>query len=101
MLSNYDQPVTLCLREMQTGTLAWWTDGHAPPGAATETLVLNPQTDTRDVGAVPGVPDVPHGPSTPGWKEWGVFPLFSVAGCYALEVRWSSGSWQSSFAAGS
>ncbi|MBA2286268.1 MAG: hypothetical protein H0W02_12350 [Ktedonobacteraceae bacterium] len=97
---NYGQPVTLRLREMQTGALAWWTDGQAPPRAATHILVLNPQTDTQDVGSVAGVPDVPHGAAAPGWKEWGIFPLFSVAGCYALEVSWSGGSWQSSFAVG-
>lgn len=97
---NYNQPVTLRLREMQTGTLAWWTDGQTPPGAATQILVLNPQTDTGDVGAVPGLPDIPHGSSGPGWKEWGVFPLFLVAGCYDLEVSWSGGSWQGSFAVG-
>ncbi len=98
---NYDQPVTLKLREIQTGTLAWWTDGQTPPGAATHILVLNPQTDTGDVGTVPGLPDIPHGSPAPGWKEWGIFPLFSVAGCYELEVSWSGGSWQSSFAVGS
>ncbi|MDQ2714271.1 MAG: hypothetical protein M3Z08_05130 [Chloroflexota bacterium] len=97
---NYSQPVTLRLREMQTGALAWWTDGQMPPRAATRVLVLNPQTDTQDVGAVAGVPDVPHGAAAPGWKEWGIFPLFSVAGCYTLEVSWSGGSWQSSFAVG-
>ncbi|MBA2288282.1 MAG: hypothetical protein H0W02_22635, partial [Ktedonobacteraceae bacterium] len=97
---NYNQPVTLRLREMQTGALAWWTDGQVPPRAATRILILNPQTDTQDVGSVAGVPDVPHGSPGPGWKEWGVFPMFSVAGCYALEVSWSGGSWQSSFAVG-
>jgi hypothetical protein len=97
---NYDRPVTLRLREMQTAALAWWTDGQTPPGAATQMLVLNPQTDTGDVGTVPGLPDIPHGSPEPGWKEWGIFPLFSVAGCYALEVSWSGGSWQSSFAVG-
>nr|HET6903041.1 hypothetical protein [Ktedonobacteraceae bacterium] len=98
---NYDQPVTLRLREMRTGALAWWTDGQAPPTAATHVLVLNPQTDSEDVGSVPGLPDIPHGSPAPGWKEWGIFPLFSVAGCYALEVNWSGGSWQSNFAVGS
>jgi hypothetical protein len=100
---NYGQPVTLRLREMQTGTLAWWTDGQTPPAAATHTLVLNPQTNTGDAGVVPGlpVPDIPHGSPAPGWQEWGIFPLFSIAGCYALEVSWSGGSWQSSFAVGS
>lgn len=98
---NYNQPVTLRLRELRTGTLAWWTDGQMPPGAATQTLVLDPETDTGDVGAVPGVPDIPHGSPDPGWSEWGIFPLFLVAGCYTLEVSWSGGSWQSSFAAGS
>jgi hypothetical protein len=97
---NYDQPVTLLLRETRTGDLAWWTDGQTPPGAATQVLVLNPQTDTEDVGPVPGLPDVPHGSPDPGWKEWGIFPLFPVAGCYTLQVSWSGGSWQSSFAVG-
>jgi hypothetical protein len=98
---NYGQPVTLRLREMQTGALAWWTDGQMPPRAATQMLVLNPQTDTGEGGAVPGLPDIPHGSPDPGWQEWGIFPLFSVAGCYTLEVSWSGGTWQSSFAVGS
>jgi len=97
---NYTQPVTLHLRNEQTGALMWWTDGNMPPGAATQTLVLNPLTDLEDVGSVPGVPDVPHGSPDPGWKEWGLFPLFSSAGCYALEVSWASGSWQSVIAVG-
>jgi hypothetical protein len=97
---NYTQPVTLRLRNEQTGALAWWTDAGMPPGAATQTLVLDPQTDLEDVGSVPGVPDIPHGSPDPGWKEWGLFPLFSAAGCYALEVSWASGSWQSVIAVG-
>jgi hypothetical protein len=98
---NYALPVTLRLRDTQTHTLAWWTDGQAPPKAATQTLVLNPLTDTEDVGSVPGVPDIPHGPSGPGWSEWGLFPVFFAAGCYSLEVSWSGGSWQSILAVGS
>lgn len=98
---NYDQPVTLQLWNQETGALAWWTDGQTPPGAATQTLVLDPQTDLNDVGTVPGVPDIPHGPPDAGWKEWGLFPLFEAAGCYALEVSWAGGSWQSIIAVGS
>jgi hypothetical protein len=97
---NYDQPVTLRLQNMETGALVWWSDGQTPPDTATQTLVLNPQTDTEDVSTVPRLPYAPHGSPTLGWKEWGIFPLFSVAGCYTLEVSWSSGSWQSSFAVG-
>lgn len=97
---NYALPVTLRLRDTQTKTLAWWTDGQTPPRAATQTLILNPLTDTEDVGSVPGVPDIPHGPSGP-YSEWGLFPVFSAAGCYSLEVSWSGGSWQSSIAVGS
>ena len=97
---NYALPVTLRLRNSQTNTLAWWTDGQAPPAAATQTLILNPLTSTNDVGSVPGVPDIPHGPSGPGWVEWGLFPVFFAAGCYALEVSWSGGSWQSIMAVG-
>ncbi|HEV2580446.1 MAG TPA: hypothetical protein VGT44_06300 [Ktedonobacteraceae bacterium] len=98
---NYSLPVTLRLRNMQTNTLAWWTDAQTPPRAATQTLVLNPHTDTEDAGSVPGVPDVPHGSPDPGWSEWGLFPVFSAAGCYSLEVSWSGGSWQSIMAVGS
>lgn len=98
---NYTQPVALRLRNMQTNTLAWWTDAQTPPRAATQTLILNPLTDTQDVGSVPGVPDVPHGVSSSGWSEWGIFPVFFTAGCYSLEVSWSGGSWQSVMAVGS
>ncbi len=98
---NYALPVTLRLRNTQTKTLAWWTDGQTPPRAATQTLVLNPLTETEDVGSVPGVPDIPHGLSGPGWSEWGLFPVFSAAGCYSLEVSWSGGSWQNTIAVGS
>ena len=98
---NYAQPVTLRLQDVQTKTLAWWTDGQTPPRAATQVLILNPLTDTQDVGSVPGIPDVPHGPSGSGWSEWGLFPVFFAAGCYSLEVSWSGGSWQSIMAVGS
>ena len=98
---NYALPVTLRLRDMRTNTFAWWTDGQTPPRAATQMLVLNPLTDTGDVGSVPGVPDIPHGAADPGWSEWGLFPVFFAAGCYSLEVSWSSGSWQSIMAVGS
>ncbi|WP_201393587.1 hypothetical protein [Ktedonobacter sp. SOSP1-52] len=98
---NTSLPVTLRLRDRQTKTLAWWTDGQTPPRAATQTLILNPLTDTGDVGSVPGVPDIPHGSSGPGWSEWGLFPVFSTAGCYSLEVSWSGASWQSIIAVGS
>ena len=97
---NYDQPVTLRLRDLRTGALAWWTDGQTPPEAAAQTLVLDPRADTQSVGVVPGLPDVPHGEVAAGWWEWGVFPLFTAAGCYAWEVTWSGGSWQSVIAVG-
>lgn len=97
---NYSLPVTLRLQNMQTKQLAWWTDAQTPPGAATQTLILDPQTDIRDVGSVPGIPDVPHGPSG-AYSEWGLFPVFFAAGCYSLEVSWAGGSWQSIIAVGS
>lgn len=97
---NYALPVTLTLRDTRTGALAWWTDGSGPPGAATQRLILDPQSDTESVGQQPGVPDVPHGAVSSAWREWGVFPLFTEAGCYALEVSWAGGSWRSVFAAG-
>jgi len=97
---NYSLPVTLRLQDTQTEKLAWWTDGQTPPRAATQTLILDPNTDIRDVGAVPGVPDIPHGSADP-YSEWGLFPVFPVAGCYSLEVSWAGGSWQSIIAVGS
>src|SRR5690242_2136956 len=60
---NYSLPVTLRLQNMQTKQLAWWTDAQTPPRAAAQTLILDPATDIRDLGSVPGVPNVPHGPS--------------------------------------
>lgn len=95
---NYAQPVTLYLRNLQTGAFAWWS--ATPPDPATQTLVLDPQLDTEDVGTVSWLAAVPHGESAPGWKEWGIFPLFSVSGCYALEASWAGGSWQSILAVG-
>src|SRR5258706_4691776 len=35
-----------------------------------QSLVLDPQLDTEDVGAVSWLAAVPHGESAPGWKEW-------------------------------
>lgn len=97
---NYSLPVTLRLQDMQTKQLAWWTDAQTPPRAATQTLILDPSTDIRDVGSVPGVPDVPHGSAEP-YSEWGLFPVFFTAGCYSLQVSWAGGSWQSVIAVGS
>jgi hypothetical protein len=97
---NYSLPITLRLQNIQTRQLAWWTDAQTPPGAATQTLILNPDTDITDVGSVPGIPDVPHGPSGP-YSEWGLFPVFFTAGCYSLEASWAGGSWQSVIAVGS
>ncbi|GHO89658.1 hypothetical protein [Dictyobacter formicarum] len=73
---NYDQPVTLRLRNMETGALAWWTDAQSPPVATAQTLVLKPREDKRDVGTVRGLAYVPHGEVDAGWKEWGLFPVF-------------------------
>ncbi len=95
---NYAQPVTLNLWNLQTGALAWWS--ATPPQPATQSLVLDPPLDTESVGPVSWLAAVPHGESAPGWKEWGIFPVFSVAGCYALEASWAGGSWQSIMAVG-
>jgi hypothetical protein len=95
---NYAHPVTLELRNLQTGALAWWS--ATPPSPATQSLVLDPRLDTEDVGAVSWLAAIPHGDSAPGWKEWGIFPVFSVAGCYTLEARWAGGSWRSIIAVG-
>ncbi|GLV55345.1 hypothetical protein KDH_21920 [Dictyobacter sp. S3.2.2.5] len=97
---NYNQPVTLRLRNTDTGALAWWTDAGSPPHAITQTLVLKRQENKGDEGPVHGVAYIPHGVSETGWSEWGLFPVFSTAGCYSLEVSWAGGSWQSRFAVG-
>lgn len=96
---DYGQPVTLELQNLDTGTLAWWS--ATPPQPATQSLVLDPQLDSEDVGPVSWLAAVPHGGSGSGWKEWGIFPLFSVAGCYRLKASWAGGSWQSVMAVGS
>jgi hypothetical protein len=95
---NYTQPVTLRLRNLQTDALAWWS--ATPPSPATQALVLDPQLDTEDVGPVSWLAAIPHGESAAGWKEWGAFPVFTIAGCYALEASWVGGSWRSVLAVG-
>jgi hypothetical protein len=94
---SYTQPVTLRLQNQETGGLSWWTDAQTPPVTTTQTLVLDPLMDFR---AGLRLPSVPHGQPDPGWKEWGVFPLFQQSGCYALQVSWLGGSWESVFAVG-
>jgi hypothetical protein len=94
---GHTRAVTLRLQNLETGGLAWWTDAQTPPGTTTQTLVLDPAADLTG-GPRPAA--VWHGQPDPGWNEWGVFPLFQQAGCYALQVSWSGGSWESVFAVG-
>jgi hypothetical protein len=100
---NYAQPVTLQLRDLRTGTTAWWSNN----ASAMPVLVLDPHMDNSFQGPLPppvsGAPDDPHGGGAPynPYFEWGVFPTFEVAGCYRLSVSWAGGSWQSIFAVGS
>ena len=81
------QPVTVRIKNLATGTIAWWGKGDQPPSAPV--LVLN--------GSNEGY----HGTRPGGWYEWGSFLYLLTAGCYSMDVSWPGGGWHIVFAAGS
>jgi hypothetical protein len=89
--------VTVRVSNLHTGELAWWNltgEGGLPtPADATQTLVLNPLSASNQFyrGA--------EAYST-GWHEWGTGLAFFAAGCYAMDVNWSTGHWRIIFAVG-
>ncbi len=79
-------PVTVRVKNLATGAIAWWGKGSQPPSAPV--LVL----DGRNEGY--------HGPAASGWDEWGSFLYVLEAGCYSMDVSWPGGAWHVVFAAG-
>lgn len=81
------QPVTVRVKNLATGVIAWWGKGDQPPSAPV--LVLSG-----------GNADF-HGSQPGGWLEWGSFLYLLTAGCYSMDVSWPGGGWHIVFAAGS
>ncbi len=89
---NYTQPATIRVTNLRTGEPAWWDEGEGGTASpdATRALVLDSHNPNQFY----------RGEPTPGWQEWGSTLAFVEAGCYALDVSWSSGHWRFIFAVG-
>jgi len=92
---NFTQPVRLEVTNLGTGEGGWWGEYGTPQ---TTYLVLDPSATGPTYAAYhispgPGYP-------VPGWREYGSYLIILQAGCYALQVTWSGGSWRMVFAAG-
>jgi len=84
---SYTHPVTVRghdLFDHHTPLLIQFTD--SPPTAY---AILDPQH-----------PDHPVSVVGEGWAEWGTLFVVPKAGCYVVEVSWSTGHWSVTFAAG-
>lgn len=79
-------PVTVRVKDLATGTLAWWGQGNQPP--SDPLLVLYGSNGGN------------HGSPVNGWSEWGSFLYLLTAGCYSMDVTWQGGGWHIVFAAG-
>jgi hypothetical protein len=87
--TSYPTPyptVTIRVRDLQTGELAWWSLTRLTPQVPI--LVFEPQ----------GI-HAP-GPNTPIFDEEPVGLIVTRAGCYRLDVSWDGGAWSSIFAVG-
>lgn len=80
-------PVTVQVKNLATGAIAWWGKGDQPP--STSVLVL----DASNQGF--------HGSPADGWYEWGSVLYILTAGCYLMDAQWPNGAWHIVFAAGS
>jgi hypothetical protein len=96
---NFAQPVTLTGHDVRTATPLWFqlypsngipTDNPDALTAYTTHLVLDPAAPNR--GSTEN--------SSGHWNIWGIGVMVLAAGCYELDVTWSTGSWRSVFAAG-
>jgi hypothetical protein len=96
---NYPQPVTLTGHDLRTGMPLWFAlypsngvsnDNPDALTAYTTHLVLDPAAPNR------GSAENSRG----DWNIWGVGLVVLAAGCYELDVTWTTGSWRSAFAAG-
>lgn len=83
---NYTHPVTVRGYELFDHTRLLIQFLNNPP---TADAVLDPQH-----------PDHPVSVVGEGWAEWGSEFVVPKAGCYVVEVSWSTGHWSVTFAAG-
>ncbi len=83
---NYTHPVTVRGYELVDHTPLFIQITNTSPTADAE---LDPQHPDHPVSVV-GV----------GWAEWGTLFVVPKAGCYVVEVSWSTGHWSVTFAAG-
>ena len=89
---NYSEPVTLRGHDLRTGTPMWFLllDLGSDAANAAPSLALDPAIPNR------GSTDNPAG----HWNIYGVGIIFTVAGCYDLDVTWPEGHWHTVFAVG-
>ncbi|HEY0753896.1 MAG TPA: hypothetical protein VGD98_08050 [Ktedonobacteraceae bacterium] len=86
-VQNFHQKVTVQVKNLATGDLAWWGQGNAPP--VMSVLVLDTSPNAND-----------HGSPVTGWNEWGSVLYLLTSGCYSMDVTWPGGAWHVVFAAG-
>jgi len=90
---NYFQPVTLSGRELRSNTPLWlevYAGGALATSVFTTSATLDPGSPNRGSAE----------PRSGRWNIWGIGLLVLSAGCYELDVTWSSGSWRTIYAAG-
>ena len=83
---NYTHPVTVRGYELVDHTPLLIQITNTSP---TADAVLDPQHPDHPVSVVGA-----------GWAEWGTVYVVPKAGCYVVEVSWSTGHWSVTFAAG-
>ena len=86
------QPVSIRVKDLATGALAWWGQGGQPPSAPMLVLGVGIAAEVGDAAF--------HGSPVSGWYEWGSFLYLLTAGCYSMDVSWPGGAWHVVFAAG-
>lgn len=85
--ARYQGQVTITTRNLKDGLPVEYAVPNSADSSTATTLVL----DTRD-------PTIPN--RTDRWTEFPGGVFVPEAGCYAMVVRWSGGSWRYTFAAG-
>ncbi len=61
---------------------------------------LGGDSPTADAVLDPRYPDHPFSAIGADWAEWGSYIIVPKAGCYIMQVSWSTGHWDITFAAG-
>lgn len=96
---NYAQPVTLTGHETRSGAPLWFQiyPSNSIP-------VTNPDAQsiyTTHAVLDPAAPNRGSTDNTTGhWNIWGIGVIVLAAGCYELDVAWSTGGWHTIYAFG-